>query len=69
MDLVGVCERIVNQPVPLAYTRHTSIFLVTWLTWLVRERVGRGPRQLPAMLHKCSAGANSLLQQKAALQI
>ena len=32
---VGACERISSQPLPLAYTRHTSRVLVVWLTFLV----------------------------------
>eukprot|EP01025_Chloroclados_australasicus_P007992 TRINITY_DN12730_c0_g1_i3.p1 TRINITY_DN12730_c0_g1~~TRINITY_DN12730_c0_g1_i3.p1 ORF type:complete len:400 (-),score=18.50 TRINITY_DN12730_c0_g1_i3:334-1449(-) len=31
---VGACERILRQPIPQAYTRHTSRFLMIWLTIL-----------------------------------
>jgi putative membrane protein len=31
---VGACERIIRTPIPLAYTRHTSRFMVIWLTAL-----------------------------------
>lgn len=31
---VGACERIQSQTIPLAYTRHTSRFLLTYLTLL-----------------------------------
>eukprot|EP01023_Acetabularia_acetabulum_P012738 TRINITY_DN15992_c0_g1_i2.p1 TRINITY_DN15992_c0_g1~~TRINITY_DN15992_c0_g1_i2.p1 ORF type:complete len:413 (-),score=34.01 TRINITY_DN15992_c0_g1_i2:82-1263(-) len=30
----GACERILKQPIPQAYTRHTSRFLMLWLTVL-----------------------------------
>ena len=30
-DAVGSCERILTQPIPLAYSRHTSRFMVIWL--------------------------------------
>ena len=30
-DAVGSCERILMQPIPLAYSRHTSRFMVIWL--------------------------------------
>lgn len=33
-DALGSCERILGTPLPLAYTRHTSRFLVMWLTML-----------------------------------
>ncbi|KAK9812447.1 hypothetical protein WJX73_000401 [Symbiochloris irregularis] len=31
---VAACERLLRQPVPIAYTRHTSRFLLTWLMFL-----------------------------------
>lgn len=31
---MGGCERIFRTPIPLSYTRHTSRFLVCWLTLL-----------------------------------
>jgi predicted membrane chloride channel (bestrophin family) len=34
VDLTGACERIFKSPVPLVYTRHTSRFLVIFLTLL-----------------------------------
>lgn len=32
MDAQGACERILRTPIPLSYTRHTSRFLVIWLS-------------------------------------
>ena len=34
VDLTGACERIFKSPVPLVYTRHTSRFLFTFLTFI-----------------------------------
>jgi predicted membrane chloride channel (bestrophin family) len=31
---VGACERMSRQPIPLAYTRHTSRFIIVFLTFL-----------------------------------
>ncbi|KAG2439483.1 hypothetical protein HXX76_004837 [Chlamydomonas incerta] len=31
---LGACEKILRNPIPLSYTRHTSRFLVLWLLWL-----------------------------------
>lgn len=33
-DAVGSCERILRTPIPLSYTRHTSRFMVIWLSAL-----------------------------------
>lgn len=33
-DVVGTCERILRTPIPLSYTRHTSRFMLIWLTFL-----------------------------------
>ncbi len=33
-DAVGSCERILTQPIPLSYSRHTSRFMVIWLSAL-----------------------------------
>lgn len=33
-DLLGACERILRTPIPVAYTRHTTRFLIIWLTVL-----------------------------------
>ncbi|EFN53823.1 hypothetical protein CHLNCDRAFT_32075 [Chlorella variabilis] len=33
-DVTGGCERILRTPVPLSYTRHTSRFMMIWLTLL-----------------------------------
>jgi predicted membrane chloride channel (bestrophin family) len=30
--VTGGCERILRTPIPLSYTRHTSRFLIIWLT-------------------------------------
>lgn len=42
-DAVGGCERIFRTPIPLSYTRHTSRFLVVWLTYMpfcIYEQLG-----------------------------
>ncbi|DBA95288.1 hypothetical protein WJX82_004901 [Trebouxia sp. C0006] len=31
-DAHGACERLLKTPIPLSYTRHTSRFLIIWLT-------------------------------------
>mmetsp|Transcript_12389 Transcript_12389/g.26765 ORF Transcript_12389/g.26765 Transcript_12389/m.26765 type:complete len:438 (+) Transcript_12389:76-1389(+) len=31
IESVAACERIINTPVPLSYTRHTARFLMAWL--------------------------------------
>lgn len=31
---LGACERIINTPIPTSYTRHTSRFLMAWLSAL-----------------------------------
>ncbi|KAI3424164.1 hypothetical protein D9Q98_009523 [Chlorella vulgaris] len=33
-DILGTCERILKAPIPLSYTRHTSRFMMIWLTLL-----------------------------------
>ncbi len=33
-DCLGGCERILRTPIPLYYTRHTSRFMMIWLTLL-----------------------------------
>ncbi|PSC74666.1 UPF0187 chloroplastic [Micractinium conductrix] len=33
-DMVGGCERLLRTPIPLSYTRHTSRFMVIWLSCL-----------------------------------
>eukprot|EP00887_Chlorella_sp_A99_P003463 scaffold7.g3463.t1 len=33
-DATGTCERILRAPIPLSYTRHTSRFMITWLSLL-----------------------------------
>lgn len=33
-DCLGGCERILRTPIPLEYTRHTTRFLMIWLTLL-----------------------------------
>lgn len=34
INTVGACERIQKTPIPLPYTRHTSRFLILWLSLL-----------------------------------
>jgi predicted membrane chloride channel (bestrophin family) len=33
-DSMGTCERILREPIPLSYTRHTSRFMIIWLSML-----------------------------------
>lgn len=33
-DCLGICERILNAPIPLSYSRHTSRFVTLWLATL-----------------------------------
>lgn len=33
-DMCGSCERILRTPIPLSYTRHTSRFMIVWLSLL-----------------------------------
>ena len=33
-DLLGGCERILRTPIPVAYTRHTTRFVILWMTLL-----------------------------------
>lgn len=33
-DILGGCERLLRTPIPVSYTRHTSRFLIIWLTIL-----------------------------------
>lgn len=33
-DVTGTCERILRAPIPLSYTRHTSRFMIIWLSML-----------------------------------
>jgi ion channel-forming bestrophin family protein len=33
-DILGGCERLLRTPIPVSYTRHTSRFLLIWLTIL-----------------------------------
>ena len=33
-DVCGSCERILKTPIPLSYTRHTSRFMIIWLSLL-----------------------------------
>ena len=33
-DIVGTCGRILGTPLPLGFTRHTSRFMILWLTML-----------------------------------
>lgn len=33
-DILGGCERLLRTPIPVSYTRHTSRFLLLWLTIL-----------------------------------
>lgn len=31
-DNIGVCDKLLRYPIPLAYTRHTSRFMIIWLS-------------------------------------
>lgn len=33
-DVTGTCERILKAPIPLSYSRHTSRFMIIWLSML-----------------------------------
>lgn len=33
-DCIGTCERLLRTPIPLSYTRHTSRFMIIWLSLL-----------------------------------
>jgi ion channel-forming bestrophin family protein len=33
-DVLGGCERILRTPIPVAYTRHTSRFVIIWMSLL-----------------------------------
>jgi ion channel-forming bestrophin family protein len=33
-DILGGCERLLRTPIPVSYTRHTSRFLLIWLSIL-----------------------------------
>mmetsp|Transcript_71186 Transcript_71186/g.118310 ORF Transcript_71186/g.118310 Transcript_71186/m.118310 type:complete len:387 (-) Transcript_71186:87-1247(-) len=55
-DCVSACERIYNTPIPLAYSRHTSRFLVLYVSTLPLALVGSlGWATLPAMAIICWA--------------
>jgi len=55
-DCVSICERIYNTPIPLAYSRHTSRFLVIYVTTLPLVLVGALRwATLPVMLTVCWA--------------
>mmetsp|Transcript_7280 Transcript_7280/g.11207 ORF Transcript_7280/g.11207 Transcript_7280/m.11207 type:complete len:430 (-) Transcript_7280:453-1742(-) len=49
-DTIGACERLVQTPVPLAYTRHTNRFLSLWVLSLPLTLAGdMGWGAVPAM--------------------
>jgi len=55
-DCLSTCERIYNTPIPLAYSRHTSRFLVLYVSTLPLALVGLlGWATLPAMATVCWA--------------
>jgi len=55
-DCVSTCERIYNTPIPLAYSRHTSRFLVLYTATLPLVLVGGiGWATMPTMLTICWA--------------
>jgi len=55
-DCVSTCERIYNTPIPLAYSRHTSRFLVIYVSTLPLVLVGALRWvTLPVMLTVCWA--------------
>jgi len=55
-ECVSTCERIYNTPIPLAYSRHTSRFLVLYVSTLPLALVrSLGFGTLPAMLTVCWA--------------
>ena len=55
-DCVSICERIYNTPIPLAYSRHTSRFLVIYVSTLPLVLVAALRwATLPVMLTVCWA--------------
>ena len=40
-DILGGCERLLRTPIPVSYTRHTSRFLLLWLTLLPFSLYGK----------------------------
>ena len=55
-DCVSICERIYNTPIPLAYSRHTSRFLVIYVSTLPLVLVGALRwATLPVMVTVCWA--------------
>ncbi|KAL1528610.1 hypothetical protein AB1Y20_009948 [Prymnesium parvum] len=55
-DCVSACERIYNSPIPLAYSRHTSRFLVLYVSTLPLTLItSLGWATVPAMVTICWA--------------
>jgi len=55
-DCISTCERIYNSPIPLAYSRHTSRFLVIYVSTLPLALVNAmGWATLPVMATICWA--------------
>ena len=49
-DILGGCERLLRTPIPVSYTRHTSRFLLIWLTCLPLALYGKlGWTSVPAV--------------------
>ena len=40
-DILGGCERLLRTPLPVSYTRHTSRFLILWLSLVPFALVGK----------------------------
>lgn len=62
-DLLGACERILRTPIPIAYTRHTSRFLIVWLTVLpfaIFPKFGLATLLVAPMIALLLAGINEI---------
>jgi ion channel-forming bestrophin family protein len=62
-DLVGGCERLLRTPIPIAYTRHTSRFLIIWLTVLpfaLFPKFGAGTLVVAPVIAVLLAGINEI---------
>jgi ion channel-forming bestrophin family protein len=62
-DILGGCERILRTPIPIAYTRHTSRFLIIWLTVLpfaLFPKFGAGTLVVAPIIALLLAGINEI---------
>ena len=62
-DVCGSCERILKTPIPLSYTRHTSRFMIIWLSLLpfaLWESCGWGMVPLTAAITLLTLGVEEI---------